>query len=75
MSVDEAERTVLAGQINEDAGQNRVLENVGKIAGMKGVAIVDRNDPSIPRLPDLAERRVDVDNLAVFDADGAGQQL
>jgi hypothetical protein len=56
MSVDETERTFLAGQINEDAGQNRVLENVGEIAGMKGVAVVDRNDPSIPRLPDLERR-------------------
>jgi hypothetical protein len=47
VGVDEAERTVLAGQINEDAGQNRVLENVGEIAGMKDVAIVDRNDPPL----------------------------
>ena len=48
MGVDETERAFLAGQINEDAGQNGVLEHVGEISGMKGVAIVDRNDPRLP---------------------------
>jgi hypothetical protein len=47
VSVDETERAFLAGQMNEDTGQDGVLEDIGKIAGMKGVAIVDRNDPSI----------------------------
>src|SRR3984957_13596922 len=77
MGVDEAERAFLAGQIDEDAGQNGVLEHVGEIAGMKGVAIVDRNDPPIPEPPDLAERRqrVDLDDLATFDADGAREEL
>ena len=48
MGVDKAEGALLAGQINENAGQNGVLEHVGEIAGMKGVAIVDRNYPPIP---------------------------
>ena len=48
MGVDEAEGAFLAGQINEDAGQNGVLEHVGEIAGMKGVAIVDLSYPPIP---------------------------
>jgi hypothetical protein len=77
MGVDEAEGSFLAGRINENAGQNGVLEYVRKIAGMKGVSIVDRSDPLIPRPPDLAEprRRVDVDDLAAFDANRAGEQL
>src|ERR1700722_19525705 len=49
VGVDETERAFLAGQINENAGQNGVLEHVGEIAGMKGVSVVDRNDPPIPR--------------------------
>src|SRR5580704_12264787 len=48
MGVDEAEGAFLSGQTDEDAGQNRVLERVGEIAGMKGVSVVDRNDPPIP---------------------------
>ena len=77
MRIDETKRALLAGQINENAGQNGVLEDVGKIAGMKGVAIVDRNDPPIPRPSDLPERRrrVDLDDLAAFDTDGAREQL
>src|SRR3984957_8716636 len=46
--VDETEGGFLAREINENAGQNRVLEHVGEIAGMKGVSVVDRNDPPIP---------------------------
>src|ERR1700733_15513950 len=77
MSVDETERAFLAGQIKEDAGQNGVLEHVGEIARMKGVAIVDLNDPPIPRPLDLPERRrrVDLDDLAALDPDGAGEEL
>ena len=41
MGVDETERAFLAGEINENAGQNGVLEHVGEVAGMEGVAIVD----------------------------------
>jgi hypothetical protein len=41
MGVDETERAFLARQINEDARQNGVLEDVGEIAGVKGVAIID----------------------------------
>jgi hypothetical protein len=33
--------------MNEHTGEDGVLEDIGKIAGMKGVAIVDRYDPSI----------------------------
>ncbi len=44
MRVDETEWAFLAGQINQDAAQNGVLEHVCEIAGMKGVAIVDLND-------------------------------
>lgn len=78
MGVDEAEGAFLAVQINDDAGQNGVLEHIGEIAGMKGVAIVDLSYPSIPWPSDLADRRrrrVDVDDLAALDADGAGEQL
>ena len=40
VSVDEAERRVLAREVNEDARQDGVLEDVGEIAGMKGMAII-----------------------------------
>src|SRR6202453_3813992 len=75
--VDETEGALLAGQINENAGENRVLEHVGEIAGMKGMAIVDRNSPPVPRPPELSEqrRRVDLDDLAALDSDGAGEEL
>src|SRR5580704_10449398 len=77
MGVDETEGRFLAGNINENAGQNGVLEHVGEIAGMKGVSVVDRNDPPTPRPPDLPERRrrVDLDDLAALDPDGAGEEL
>ncbi len=76
MGVDEPEGAFLAGQINEDAGQNDVFEHIGEIAGMKGVAIVDLNDPSIPGPPGLAprRRRVDIDDLAALHANGAREQ-
>ena len=54
MGVDEAERRVLAREIDEDARQDRVLEHVGEIAGMKGVAIIHerqtRRNPDEPAL-------------------------
>ena len=40
MGVDEAERGFLAGEIGEQTRQERVLENVGEIAGVEDVAIV-----------------------------------
>ena len=77
MGVDETERAFLARQINEDAGQNGVLEHVGKIAGMKGVTIVDRNDPSIQS----ARTYLSGDGASMsttslcFSPDGAREQL
>jgi hypothetical protein len=53
MGVDETERAFLAGEIDEDSGQNGMLEHVGEIARMKGVAIVDLKSPPSPRQPDL----------------------
>jgi hypothetical protein len=47
VGVDETEWAFLARQINENAGKNGVLEHIGEVAGMKGVAIVDLNDPPI----------------------------
>ena len=49
VSIDETEWAVLAGQINQDTRQNHVLEHVGEIAGMKGVAIVDLKRSSYSR--------------------------
>ena len=40
MGVDDAERGRLVAQMHEDARQHRVLDDVGEIAGVKGVAIV-----------------------------------
>ena len=48
MGVDEAERRLLPREMDEDARQDRVLENIGEIAGVKGVAIVHRLGPSAP---------------------------
>jgi hypothetical protein len=47
VGVDETERAFLTGQIDEDAGQKHVLEHVGEIASMKGVAIVDLKSPPV----------------------------
>src|SRR5208337_2329530 len=44
--VDEAERRILAGEIDEDARQDRVLEHVGETAGVEGVAVVHGVDLS-----------------------------
>jgi len=40
MGVDEADRRFLARQIDEDARQKDVLEDVGETAGVEGVEIV-----------------------------------
>ena len=40
MGVDHAERRRLLAQMHEDAREHRVLDDVGEIAGMEGVAIV-----------------------------------
>ena len=45
VGVDEAERRLLLGEIDENAGEDRVLEDVGEIAGVKGVAVVHRLGP------------------------------
>jgi hypothetical protein len=42
MGVDETDRGFLAGEIGEETRQERVLENVGEIAGVEGVAVVHR---------------------------------
>jgi len=41
VSIDEAERRVLPLEVNENAREDRVLEDVGEIARVKGVAVVD----------------------------------
>ena len=38
--VEIAQRRVLAHQVREDARQHRVLEDVGEIAGVEGVAVI-----------------------------------
>ena len=40
MGVDHAERRRLGAQIMQDAAKHRMLEHVGEIAGMEGVAII-----------------------------------
>ena len=40
MGVDDAERRLLALEIGEDPHQQRVLHDVGEIAGVEGVAVV-----------------------------------
>jgi hypothetical protein len=47
MGVDEAKRRLLPREMDEEARQDRVLENVGEIAGVKGVAIVHRENNEI----------------------------
>src|SRR5271165_4649248 len=59
MRVDEAERRRLASEVDEDARQNRVLDDVGEIAGMEGVAIVHR-----PILATGSAKRSDGDRIA-----------
>jgi len=49
MGVDEAKGRFLALEMKEDARQNRVLEDVGEIAGVKGVSIVDLKRPRCGR--------------------------
>ena len=49
MGVDEAEGRLLALEVNKDAREDRVFEDVGETAGMKGVAVVhDRETRSNP---------------------------
>ena len=57
MGVDEAERALLAGEIDKDARKDRVLEHVGEIAGMEGVAVVDGGSPSFLGLDSRARAR------------------
>jgi len=40
MGFDDAEGRGLAAQMHEDAHQHRVLDHIGKIAGVKGVTII-----------------------------------
>ena len=42
MGVDDTEGRRLRTQMHQDANEHRVLDDVGEIAGMKGVAIVHR---------------------------------
>jgi hypothetical protein len=45
VSVDETKGRFLARQVNKDARQDGVLEDVGEIAGVKGVAVIDLKNP------------------------------
>ncbi len=45
MRVDEAERRGLPLEIDEDARENRVLDDIGEIAGVEGVTVVHRARP------------------------------
>ncbi len=40
MGVDDAEGLILGAQMDEHAGEHRVLEHVGEIPGMEPVAII-----------------------------------
>ena len=42
MRVDHAEGGRLVAQMHQDAREHRVLDDIGEIAGVKGVAIVHR---------------------------------
>jgi hypothetical protein len=45
VSVDKTKGRFLARQMNKDARQDGVLEDVGEIAGVKGVAVIDLKNP------------------------------
>ena len=64
MGIDHPERRRLAAQMHQDAGEHRMLDDVGGTAGMKGVAIIHRSrrsrfqrDKSVNCLPAAAHRR------------------
>jgi hypothetical protein len=40
MGVDDADRRVLLLQIEDDPRQHRMLDHIGEVSGVKGVAIV-----------------------------------
>ena len=40
MGIEDAERRRLRAQMQQDAHEHRVLEDIGEVAGVKGVAIV-----------------------------------
>ena len=40
MGVDDAERRRLGAQVHQNANQHRMLDHIGKVAGVKGVAII-----------------------------------
>ena len=40
MGVDDAERRRLGAQVHQNADQDRMLDHIGKVAGVKGVAII-----------------------------------
>src|SRR6516162_11071481 len=43
MGVDHAKRRDFFSQVGENTGDDDMLENVGKVAGMKGMAVVHRS--------------------------------
>src|SRR5690606_23491948 len=46
MGVDDAEGAGLALQVLDDARQHRMLEHVGEVSGVEGVAVIHRGSPS-----------------------------
>ena len=42
MGIDHAERGVLLAQMRDDAREQRVLDDIGKVAGMEGVSVIHR---------------------------------
>jgi hypothetical protein len=49
VSVDKTKGRFLARQMNKDTREDRVLEDVGEIAGVKGVAVIDLKNPPFRR--------------------------
>jgi len=55
--IDKAERRFLALETNKNTRKNGMLEDVGEVAGVKGVAVVDLGNPSLLRFPALEPSR------------------
>ncbi|MEI9803186.1 MAG: hypothetical protein WDN48_00445 [Pseudolabrys sp.] len=49
MGVDDAERRLFPAQIMQDAAEHGVFEHIGKTAGVKGVAIIQRLEAPLSR--------------------------
>jgi hypothetical protein len=60
MRVDHAKGCILSVQVHEDARQRGVLDDVGKVSGVKGVTIIHPvpswRTKSVPEMPERGVR-------------------